>query len=45
MAHPINNAANIIARRKSGESRAVESLFTDQIRGLFVRNIMRDGVD
>jgi hypothetical protein len=44
-AHPINNAANIIAQRKSGESRAVESFFTDPIRGLFVRNLMRGGVD
>ena len=45
MAHPINNAANIIARRKGGESRAVESFFIDSIRSLFVRNFMRDGVD
>jgi hypothetical protein len=45
MAHPINSADNIIARRKSGESRAAESFFTDSIRGLFVRNFMRDAVD
>jgi hypothetical protein len=43
MAHPINNAVNIRERRKSGERRTVESLFTDSHpRGWFSRNLMRD---